>query len=152
MLPVFVLPIKEELQKAKQRGVNVSLALTDEEILALSNEISLDLISHSVTGASLSKLRKISNHPFFKTMLLNFSVMITPFENFLKNRPNLVLIDSETENGILFLILKSEDTPSEILGIQTSNRELVSSFAYLEKLILTLISSLHSMQENLIDE
>ena len=85
-------------------------------------------------------------------MLLNFSVMITPFENFLKNRPNLVLIDSETENGIIFLILKSEDTPSEILGIQTSNRELVSSFAYLEKLILTLISSLHSMQENLIDE
>jgi hypothetical protein len=152
MLPVFVLLIKDELEKAKQRGVNVSLVLTDEELVILSREVSLDLIAHSVTGASLSKLRDISKLPIFDQKVIDFSILIDPFEKFLKNRPNLIIIDSESEDGILFMILKSEDPSSTILGVQASNKELINSFTYLESIILALISSLQSIQQNLIDE
>jgi hypothetical protein len=50
------------------------------------------------------------------------------------------------------MILKSEDPSSTILGVQASNKELINSFTYLESIILALISSLQSIQQNLIDE
>ena len=152
MIPAFILPIKDELQKAKQRGVNVSLVLTDEELVKLSQEISLDSISHSVVGASVNKLRNISKYPIFDIMPVDLDGLLNPFEEFLRNRPNLIFIDSEKENGILFLILKSEDPASQILGVQASNKELVNSFAYLESVIMTLASTLQIMQQNLSKE
>ena len=152
MIPTFILPIKDELQKAKQRGVNVSLVLTDEELVKLSQEISLDSISHSVVGASVNKLRNISKYPIFDIMPVDLDGLLNPFEEFLRNRPNLIFIDSEKENGILFLILKSEDPASQILGVQASNKELVNSFAYLESVIMTLASTLQIMQQNLSKE
>ncbi len=152
VLPLFILPIGEELKKARQRGVNVSLVLTDEEYLTLSEDILLDEISDSITGISLNKIENILNFPMFQTMDVNLDKLIDPFGKFLKNRPNIVMIDSEKENGILFLLLKSEDPSSEILGVQTSNREIVKSFSYLARLIASLASSLQTIQREFSEE
>jgi sugar-specific transcriptional regulator TrmB len=152
ILPLFILPIEEELKKARQRGVNVSLVLTDEEFQTLSKDILLNEISNSITGISLNKLENILNLPIFETMGVNLDKLIDPFGKFLRNRPNIVMIDSEKETGILFLLLKSEDPSSEILGVQTYNREIVKSFSYLAKLISSLASSLQTIQKEFAEE
>jgi hypothetical protein len=147
--PDFILPIQKELSEAKKRGVNIVLALTEKEISQISSQVDLESISSTLTGADIEKLRMVFQNPFFSKIQPDFQEIMTTFDNFLKQRPNILLLDSETENPQLFLILKAIDDPKSLLGILATNKELVNSFTYLMQLVLTMASTLSKVQKNM---
>ena len=152
MVPAFVSPIINELKDAKRRGVNVTLSLTDQEVEKIEERISIGEITSVLIGADISKIRDFLPEDIQNSLLGGFKKILTEFDSFLNERPNIFIVDPESDEKNLFLVLKSIYGPENILAVQTTNFELINSFTAIMRIIVGLATNLKALQTKLVQE
>jgi sugar-specific transcriptional regulator TrmB len=147
--PEFIKPIAEDFRNAKERGVEISVLMLEEETERLSESMNIEDISTTALGINFEKLNQIADNipeVISPSIKLNLRNIISSFGIFLGKRPILFMIDKETEHPSSFLIIKSDLGETHNTAIQTDNKDFIEAISAILNVIFNIASSIKSIQ------
>jgi sugar-specific transcriptional regulator TrmB len=149
MFPYYVEPIVSNLKHAKNRGLQLRLIMLDEEFKQLANSINADSLSEDVTGISFEKLQDSVDKIPLEGEFKNLSTLLILFCELLGERPNILLVDPNSDYTTSILLVGPKSDPSNISALQIQNVDFNNFIVKLIDLIFNFAKTIRSLQEQL---
>lgn len=146
----FIEPIIFNLRKAKKRGVQIRLILLEEECKNLEKSTAVESFSSEITGVDIHKLKDLTETLPSEGVFKDLSLLLILFSQFLKERPNLLLVDPNTEFGSSILLSGSIADPSSVTAVRIANKNLISSIDKLMAVMFRFAETARSLQNQFI--
>ncbi|MFX0184370.1 MAG: TrmB family transcriptional regulator [Candidatus Hodarchaeota archaeon] len=147
MFPYYLEPIVSNLKNAKNRGLQLRLIMLDEEFIQLSNSVNADSLSEDVTGINLEKLQDSIEKIPLEGEFMNFSTLLILFRELLGERPNILLVDPDSDHTIAIFLVGPKSDLTNITAIQIQNIDFINFVVKLIDLIFNFATTIRSIQE-----
>jgi sugar-specific transcriptional regulator TrmB len=147
MFPYYLEPIVSNLRYAKNRGLQLRLILLDEEFVQLSNSVKVDSLSDDVTGINLEKIQDLIENIPLEGEFKNLSTFLILFRELLGERPNILLVDPDSDHTTAIFLVGPKSDPSNITAIQIQNIDFINFVVKLIDLIFNFATTIRSLQE-----
>lgn len=147
MFPYYLEPVVSNLRYAKNRGIQLKLIMLDEEFAQLSKSPDVDLLSEDVTGISIEKLLDMIENIPVGGEPKNLRTLLILFHELLGERPNLLLIDPDSDRTTAIFLVGPKNDISNITAIQIQNIDFINFVVKLIDLIYNFATTIRSLQE-----
>ncbi|MHA1971958.1 MAG: TrmB family transcriptional regulator [Candidatus Hodarchaeales archaeon] len=147
MFPEFIKTLMPELISAKQRSVEIKIAMLDDEVKRISKDNQIDLLIPNSVGASFEKLDTIIKQIPYERQLKSLNSIVTNFHGLLLERPNILVVDPNTSHGTSILIINSKKRDYLLTAVQIQDAEFISFIVKLLELVLKFADSIKVFQE-----
>ncbi|MFX0151369.1 MAG: TrmB family transcriptional regulator [Candidatus Hodarchaeota archaeon] len=147
MFPYYLEPIVSNLKHAKNRGLQIRLIMLDEEFDQLANSVNTDSLSEDVTGINLEKLLDSIEKIPLKGEFKNFRTLLILFHELLGERPNILLVDPDSDHTTAIFLVGPKSDPVNITAIQIQNIDFINFVVKLIELIFNFATTIRLLQD-----
>ncbi|MHA1215156.1 MAG: TrmB family transcriptional regulator [Candidatus Hodarchaeales archaeon] len=147
MFPEYIKQITPELISAKKRNVEVRIAMLEDEVKKIPKHDQIGLLVPNSVGASFDKLKAIIKQIPYEKQYRSLHSILTNFHELLLERPNVLVVDPDTDHGTSILIINSKKSAELLTAVQIQDADFISFIVKLLELILKFAESTKSFQE-----